>query len=110
MKKLLILSALAVLTVGTVGCCQHRVKNWWHRGAICTPPVISNAIPGCVEDCTTCCESCNDTGSYLDGYTEGTDCSSCDLGISASTHDSGPGFIGSGSSRPAVAPEPGNDT
>ena len=70
MKKLLILSILAIFVAGSVGCCRHRVRNWWHRGAICTPPIITNMNSGCcIEDCTT---GCDETGTYYSNYSDGT--------------------------------------
>jgi hypothetical protein len=36
MKRLLILTALAVLVVGLSGCGRNW-RNWWNRGAVCAP-------------------------------------------------------------------------
>ena len=103
MKKLLILSMVAVLIAGSVGCGGHRFRNWWHRGAVCTPPVISSsASVGCCP--TDCDESDGYYGGYMDGA--GAGCAPCDSGVPVTTHDSG--YVGSGSSGPA--PEPANDS
>ncbi|MDP6442527.1 MAG: hypothetical protein QGG36_02515 [Pirellulaceae bacterium] len=34
MKRLLILTAIAALTVSSAGCCRTW-SNWWNRGAAC---------------------------------------------------------------------------
>ena len=94
MKKLLILTAVAVLAASSVGCCGRRARNAWYRGAVCTPPVAS--VGNCCGP-TTCCDSgcasgnCASsggyTGSYMGGYINGgsAGCSSCESGGSVTT-------------------------
>ena len=103
MKKLLILSIVAVLTAGSVGCCGHRLRNWWHRGAVCTPPVISSMAP--VECCPP---GCDESGDYYGGYLDGAElgCTPYDSGVPVTTHNSG--FVDPESSR--ATPEPANDS
>lgn len=95
MKKLLILTAVAVLAASSVGCCGRRARNAWYRGAVCTPPVVSSVGNCCAP--TTCCDSgcasgnCASsggyTGSYMGGYMNSgsAGCSSCDSGGSVTT-------------------------
>lgn len=45
MKKMLILAAVAMLTVGSLGCQNHRC--WWRRGAACNPCVETYQEPCC---------------------------------------------------------------
>ncbi|MBN1853494.1 MAG: hypothetical protein JW829_12245 [Pirellulales bacterium] len=103
MKKMLILTILAIFVVGSAGC-RNRARNWWYRGAICTPPVVTTCTPDyCVEDCPTDCQpSCDDSGAYYSGYSDNT----LPAPIQSGGADSG--YQGSDSSRPG--PDPGNDT
>lgn len=82
MKKLLILAAVAMLTINTVGCCKFR--NRAQRGAVCTPPVMTPVTAG-----YGCCNECPD---YTAGY--GGDMMMGDFGA--------PGCCGSGSTSGTV--------
>ena len=53
MKKLLVLTAVAMLVLGTMGC---RSLDWCRRGEACVPMGV-----GCAEPCATgCAPVCGD--------------------------------------------------
>lgn len=102
MKKLLTLLIVVVLTAGSVGCFGNRARNWWYRGAVCTPPVISSSAP--VECCPT---GCDESGGYYGGYADGAGagCAPCDSGVPITSHSSYVDPEPSG-----ATPEPANDS
>ena len=132
MKKLLLLMVVAIFATANSGCCrQHRLRNLFHRGAVCTPPVLSSvAGPGVMptvvaspisEGCSGGCNgNCNSGSMYggtvNGGITEGTvlggfidetggqaGCSSCQANAGSSINYSG-GYAPSTSTPVEPAP------
>ncbi len=80
MKKLLVLTAVALLTASTVGCAAcRRARTWWNQGAACTQPVVSTVAPQMVTPTIVgsppCCETdCCETAPVMtyDEFPPGT--------------------------------------